>query len=230
MPIVKYKAEPKLGEGIFTIPDAAFILNLPKDIVRRWIKNYWECTFLENGTSEELKYTWGISRNKAFNFYTLVEIIAVFSLRKIGVSFNKIKIAHNQLINLLNTPYPFATSKLISDGGVIFWDYDESILVDLDKTLQLSFKKIINPFCKKLDFSENTNLAQRFWPLGKEHSIVVDPHHCFGQPTLFGTNITTESIIKLLHAGEEKFCIAEMYNLNVNQIEDVELFDYKDAA
>lgn len=230
MPIVKYKAEPKLGEGIFTIPDAAFILDLPKDIVRRWIKNYWEQTFLKNESNDELNYTWGLGRNKAFNFYTLVEIIAVFSLRRIGVSFHKIKIAHGQLINILNTPYPFATSKLMSDGGIIFWDYDESILIDLDKTLQLSLKEIIRPFCKKLDFCENTNLAERFWPLGKDHSIVVDPHHCFGQPTIYGTNITTDSISKLLLAGEDKACIAEMYNLNIHQIKEIEVFEFKAAA
>ena len=228
MNIINYKAESKLGEGIYTIPEASFILGLPVDVIRRWIKNYWELKFIENYNQESLNYTWGESRNKAFNFFTLVEIIAVFSLREIGISFKKIKIAHNQLVNLLRTPYPFATSKLMSDGGVIF--YNESILIDLDNTLQISLKKIIEPFCKKLDFCQNTNLAQRYWPLGKDHSIVVDPHHCFGQPTISGTNITTKSILNIYSAGEDKDCIKSMYDLEIKQIEDVLLYEHRTAA
>ena len=230
MSTFKYTAEARLGEGIYTIPEASNILNLPKDIIRRWIKNYWELRFIENYSDENLKYTWGESRNKAFNFFTLVEIIAVFSLRKIGISFNKIKIAHNQMIKLLNTPYPFATSKLMSDGGMIFWDYDESIFIDLDRTLQLSLKEIIEPFCKKLDFCQSTNLAERYWPLGKNHTIVVDPHHCFGQPTIFGTNISTHSILKIYSSGESQECIKTIYDLRTNQIEDALSYEDRYAA
>jgi len=227
---IKLKPEPSVGEGIFTIPEASMILCVSKNVIGRWVQRYWEEDFINNENLTDATYTWGEARNKAFNFYTLVEIIIVHSLRKIGVSFKKIKLAHDQLVKLLNSPYPFATSKLISDGSVIFWDYNDSVLIDLNKSLQLSFKKIIEPFCKKLDFNQDSNLAQRFWPLGKNHSIVVDPHHCFGQPTIFGTNITTNSVYRLLIAGEEKESIALIYNLQIREIEDVIKYEQRLAA
>jgi len=221
------KAEPSIGEGIFTVSEASTILGLPKSLIGRWLKKYWESDFANSGN---MTYTWGEKRNRAFNFYTLIEIITVHSLRQIGVSFKKIKLAHRQLTKLLNMSYPFAFSKLMSDGKLIFWDYSESVLIDLDKSLQLSFKKIIEPFCKRIDFNGETQLAERYWPLGKDHSIVVDPHHCFGQPIISGTNITTSSVFKLLSAGEEKMSIAAIYNLTLAEIEDVVLYEQRLAA
>ena len=73
---MELKTEPKLGEGIFTIPVASDILEIPRELVSRWIKKYWEMDFLRD---EQDKYTWGESRDKAFNFYTFVEIITVYS-------------------------------------------------------------------------------------------------------------------------------------------------------
>jgi len=118
----------------------------------------------------------------------------------------------------------------MSDGGAIFWDYNKSVLINLDRTLQLSLKKIIEPFCKKIDFNEETFLAQKYWPLGKEHSIVIDPHHCFGQPTIAGTNITTSSIVRLINAGEEKKCVVSMYSIKDKMLEDVILYEHRYAA
>ncbi len=225
--LIDLKAEPSIGEGIFTIPEASIILGLPKSLIGRWVKKYWESDFINNS---DMTYTWGEQRNKAFNFYTLIEIITVHALRQIGVSFKKIKIAHDQLTKLQNFAYPFAISRLMSDGKLIFWDYNDSILIDLNKSLQQSFKKIIEPFCKKIDFNGETQLAERYWPLGKDHAVVVDPHHCFGQPIISGTNITTNSLIKLLSAGEKKEYLASIYNLKISDIDDAVMYEQRMAA
>jgi hypothetical protein len=37
--------KPQLGKGIYTIPDAAVILDLPGEKIRRWIKKYREMEF-----------------------------------------------------------------------------------------------------------------------------------------------------------------------------------------
>jgi len=87
---VSFKAEPRLGDGLFSVSDAHKILQLPNELVRRWIKSYWERSFLESEAIKDSSYVWGEGRSKTFNFYVLVEVIAFHSLREIGVSFNKI--------------------------------------------------------------------------------------------------------------------------------------------
>ncbi|MDZ7767203.1 MAG: helix-turn-helix domain-containing protein [Melioribacteraceae bacterium] len=148
--------KPQLGKGIYSIPDAAAILNMPKGKVRRWIKKYWELEFLQD---VEDGYTWGESREKAFHFLTLIEIIAVDSFRQIGVSFPKIKLAHAKLSEMLETKYPFAHAELMTDGKRIFYELLDTSLLEVDEKQQLSFNKLVAPYCKKIDFQDKTHLG-----------------------------------------------------------------------
>ena len=75
------------------------------------------------------------------------------------------------------------------------------------------FIPILDPFLLKIDYNQN-NLAERFYPDGKKHNVVVDPHHQFGQPTIIGTNIKTETIYNLYKGGEKKSDICLMYDLS----------------
>lgn len=218
--------EPQLGMGIYSIPDAAIILDMPVNKVRSWVNKYWELDFLQDANEA---YTWGESREKAFHFLTLIEIIAVDSFREIGVSFPKIKLAHEMLADMLNTSYPFAHAELMSDGKRIFYDVDTALL-EMNKKQQLSFTRLVAPYCKKIDFQNKTNLAERYWPLGKGHNIVVDPHHSFGQPVITGTNTTAEAIMNMLRAGESPEMIASLYELNRKDVEDVRAFMKRSAA
>ena len=220
--------KPEIGKGIYSIPDAATILDLPKDKVRRWVKKYWEMEFVKSNITDS-EYTWGENRGKAFNFYTLIEIIAVHSFREIGVSFPKIKLAHEQLSGMLKTDYPFAHAELMSDGKRIFYEYDTSLL-EMDQKQQFSFTKLVAPYCKKIDFQKKTRLAERFWPLGKHHDVIVDPHHHFGQPVILGTNISVYTIINMLRAGEDPEFIATVYGLSDENIEDARLYMKRLAA
>lgn len=44
-----------------------------------------------------------------------------------------------------------------------------------------------HPFYKKIRFS-NKNIAHKFYPLGIEKNVVVDPNHQVGQPIIDNTN------------------------------------------
>lgn len=219
--------KPELGKGIYSIPDAAQILSMPTKKVRSWVKKYWEHDFLDS--NEKSGYTWGEQREKAFDFYTLIEIIAVDSFQEIGVSFPKIKLAHQKLSELLNTKYPFAHAELMSDGNNVFYDLESSLL-ELSEKQQFSFTELVAPYYKKIDFQQKTQLAERFWPLGKDHQIVVDPHHSFGRPVITGTNITTDAILNMLKAGEEPEFVASIYDLSLSEVKDVQLFMSLNAA
>lgn len=122
--------QPEIGKGIYSIPDASSILNMPTDKVRRWVKKYWELDFLKSKTSE---YTWGENRQKAFHFLMLIEIIAVDSFREVGVSFSNIKLAHAKLSEMLGTMYPFAHAELMTDGKKILYELVDSSLLEVDE-------------------------------------------------------------------------------------------------
>jgi uncharacterized protein (DUF433 family) len=220
------KASPKLGSGIYSVPDIAFLLRLPKSKVRRWLSDYWDSQL---GQKYQNKYSWGSGRERATNFHTLIEFYVFFQLRELGVGPKAIFTAHEQIAKQLHTPFPFASAKLLTDGKKILYEIRDGVTINADKSKQIALAEIIRNFCKKIEFSEN-QLAERYFPLGKEKNIVVDPHHQFGQPTIAQTNVLAESINDLHDAGESISFIARLYELPESDIEAaIDLFNYKAA-
>lgn len=225
---------PRLGEGVYTLPDAAHILNLPQPRVRRWVNGYWQVLSSDRQHRQVLDLRiWGSSQDRAFNFYTLVEVYCVMAFREMGVSFLKIRQARDELSVRFKTPYPFASHELLCDGKRIMVALKNTGILSvltLGAGGETAFQKIIEPFCHKLDFSNKTELAERFWPMGRDSSVVVDPRHGFGRPTLDGTNISTQVIYDLIRAGEDDDAICVLYELTEKQVRDARQFEERKAA
>ncbi len=211
----KIKATPTLGEGIFLSTDIANILNLPYHKVIYCMKGFWHL------------HTFGEQRNKAINFYSLIEFYVFYQLRTHQVSSQKIKKLHAFLSNEFKTQYPFAHSEISTDGKAL-WFKKMDNLIKHDGKNQFDFEKIIEPFLKKVEFGKN-NIAERYFPLKDSKNIVVDPKHQFGQPTIFGTNIKTKTIYNLYNAGEPQKIICNLYNIPPNKVKDAINF-HKPAA
>ncbi|OGV39137.1 MAG: hypothetical protein A2020_13675 [Lentisphaerae bacterium GWF2_45_14] len=215
------KTTPHIGEGLYTIPDAAHILKLPQNKLRRWLNGYWEI---------DKDIIWSDENGeKFFNFYTLIEIYTINAFRESGLSSKKIKDARKELKNRLNTNHPFASTEFLIDHKVINAKLSDSSFIQLNSNGQIIFDKIIEPFCEKIDFYNS--LAERYWPNGKETStVVVDPSHCFGKPSILNTNIPTETIFYYYKAGEKIEDIAAMYEVLENNIRDAVKFEGGEAA
>ena len=217
----------ELGTGIYSIPDVAFILGLPKEKVRRWMKEFWDGKLSKDYNR---KYSWGEGRDKVTHFHTLIEFYVFYQLRELNISTKKILVAHNAIAEQLNTPFPFASSKVLSDGKSILFTLDDGTIVNADYSKQAAFKEIIESFCKKIEFSK-ADIAECFYPMGRDRHIIVDPHHQFGQPTIENTNILAETLFDLHNAGESNLFLSRLYKVPVQQIEDaISFFSAKTAA
>jgi len=206
---------PKIGEGIFLTKDVASILSLPYSKVRHLMKGFWHSN------------SFGDEKNKAINFYALIEFYTFFKLRELGVIANEIKKAHSLLVKELGVEYPFALSGIKTDGEKL-WYESLGNLVCVDGKKQIAIKEFIEEFLHKIDFGSD-NLAKRFYPLDNTKLIVVDPKHQFGQPTISGRNITISTIKKLIDGGETIASVSDLYDITNNQVEEA-LNYYKRAA
>lgn len=213
---------PKLGDGIFLIKDVSKILHLDYSKVRRWILGYWDGHLIDN-----FNYTFGEKGNKAINFYSLIEFYTFFKLREKGLSPHAIRKLHDEMIKVFNTRYPFATAqdyfveKRNKKKVFVYYKYLES-LIKSDKKHQFSLN-FLEKFLERVEFDDN-NLAKRFFPLENSKNVVVDPKHQFGQPTIVGTNIKTQSIYNLYKGGESYENICNLYNLEKSSVKDAVAF------
>jgi uncharacterized protein (DUF433 family) len=216
----------ELGLGIYTIPDIGLLLGYPLYKVRRYLKKYWD-----EGIGKELfgdNYSWSVQNNrKAVNFYVLIELYTFFQLQEFGVNTKRVVKVRREIAKQINSPYPFANSKLLTDGKNI-WYYFQKNLITADKTAQVNFSEIIESFAKKIEFSDDF-LAMKYWPKGKNSSIVVDPHHQFGQPIINGSNIVTDTIFSMYTSGEKIENLSTLYDISKKEVTDAIRF-HKQAA
>jgi uncharacterized protein (DUF433 family) len=207
-----------IGNGIYTLREISQILRLDYQKVYRWLNKYWDG---ELGAEFQQSYSWSVDSSKAVGFHTLIEFYVMMQLAEAGVKTKQVLKAHEALGKWSNTPSPFAQREVLenmrTDGKKVYFEIgDHSVALDGTWQLNLDFIKI---FFKNLDFG-NDLMAERFWPLGREKAISVDPKRKFGQPVINGTNIYPETIFNLYKGGESEEYIAFLYEINIRQVQD----------
>ncbi|ASV30558.1 DUF433 domain-containing protein [Maribacter cobaltidurans] len=212
--MVREKLE--LGAGIYTITSISDILKIKKNKISH-IFNYYYNYKLEDSSNH--KYLLDIEGHKAVNFLSLVEIKIFYTLREHGIKYPTTFKAHEFLSKELKTPYPFAHHEILISGSDILFELDSKDLIKADESKQTAIKGIVLPFCKKIEYNSK-NIAKSYYPLGKEKSIIIDPEHQFGEPTIKNTNILVQSVAEMYNAGDSKELISNIYNLNYETIND----------
>jgi uncharacterized protein (DUF433 family) len=224
----------RLSSGVYTIPDAAKLLQINQQLLRLWLTGYpVDSALAENRRFPglgELK-THGVGRDRHFGFLTLIEIFTAYQLRQRGFSMHKVRSFRTELAHRFQTEFPFALRGLLTvSSHRLLKELGDDALLELGTSGQTAFEKVLGPFCEKLDFDSTSNLAARFFPNGRNSNIVVDPRHAFGQPVIIGTNLTTAALASRLRGGESESELANDFNLTEQQVREVRDFELALAA
>lgn len=223
---MNFENEPKLGLGIYTASEIAKILRLPYGKVYTWMNKYWDDKL---GSLYGSKYSWQMEGTRAVSFHTFVEFYIMMLFSDAGVKPKQVLQAHSELVDMFGTAFPFAKKEVLEgircDGKTIYFE-NMGDIIELNGTKQFNLD-IIKLFFVKLDFDKD-DLASRYWPLGKDKSIVVDPQRKFGSPVLKYQNIYPETFYGMYKAGEPIDFIAHLFEVSKQMVEDS--IEYCDAA
>ncbi len=208
--------KPIIGGGIYTLSDVSMVMGVAYHKVHRWITKHWDEVLSEGF------YTWTEHNSKAIGFHTLIELVVFAQISEGGVTSKEILKAHQLLSKRFNTPFPFAMQSVLgslrTNGKQIYFTEGEEDIYCLDGKYQFNLG-FIHDFMQNIEFGGDA-LAQKFWPMGKEKAVVVDPGHQLGQPVVSGTNIQPAALNALFNAGESPEFIAYLYNLSEHQVQD----------
>jgi uncharacterized protein (DUF433 family) len=207
------------GQGFYTSADISKILGIKYSKVNYWFSKYVRGLF---ESDLDYRYYYDIEKVKAVNFHSLIEMYVFNFFREHSISVPKIIAAHKELSKLLGTKYPFASSELLlASGDEILLKYG-SILTEVTPGFQQVIYEYVMPYASKIEFVDN--LADKYYPLGKEKSIVVNPKNQFGCPIINGTNIKVSTLVNLYKGGEKLGFISKLYNISEQQVQDAILF------
>jgi len=211
---------PRFGQGFYTATDIASILDLSYPKVSYWFRKHVKGAF---EVTSDYRYYYNSENVTAVSFYTLIEIYVFNFFRENKISTQKIIQAHKELSKYLKNPFPFCRSDilLLSGRDIVFRLVD--IFAISGTGFQQAIKEYILPYSKKIEFVDG--FADKYYPLGKERSVVVNPKNQFGSPIIDGTNIKVSSISSLYRGGENIDFISRLYDISTQQVKDAIDFD-----
>lgn len=209
------------SSGLYSIPVAARLLQESSSTVERWAFGY---------TRRDIDYPAAIDAeippigdSKALSFLELVELMFIQALLSSGLSWSKVREASRVAARLLHgEKHPFATKRWFADPAAIYLqlgqEHGEDILVEVAGHAQVSIEPVLHPYLKQLDFDVN-GIAQRFFPMGTNSHVVLDPKREFGMPITVNAGVATEMLAGLHRAGDSIATIASWYGMDEAEVE-----------
>ncbi len=164
-----------------------------------------------------------------------MEIRFVQTFRSHGVSLQSIRRALARAKELWeDDEYPFLSLKFKSDGKAIFAaaakNRDEEEIVFNVLTGQLFEERFLQrPLYEGLEYDHFDKL-RRWWPLGLDRSIVLDPKRRFGQPITKEEGVPTKVLAAAFIADRSRHAVADWYQVGVQAVDDAVEFEQLLAA
>jgi hypothetical protein len=183
---VAQRKEPTFS-AVYTIAEAACLCGLSQAQVRRWIRS----------SSSVAHAPRRVRGTVILDFLVLIELRYVKAFAEAGVSLHLLRAAHEQAAEMLRVDHPFATRKFFTDGYTILTRIAEGALLEVVADRRV-FSRIVNRYLggeDGLDF-DGSDVAARWWPMGKKRLVVIDPKRSFGQPIVCTEGVPTAVLYK----------------------------------
>ncbi len=218
---------PSVKRPLYSFAEADRIARVGPNTSRRWLKGY---SFWYDGEHREMPPVTPTTETKdAVSFVDLMEVAAIGKLRKKGFSFKRIRKINATARFYLDTRRPLVTETFKVKGRDIFVDDGFGILVNVGYEAGMqAWDEVLDPFLDTVEYEGE--IVRRWWPLGKDRMVVVDPDYGFGLPVIEGVGVRTEIIAERREAGDSIKEITYDFGVTPGQIEDALLWEKPDAA
>ena len=202
----------ELGKGIYSVPQAARLVGVPTQTLRRWVLG------TSQGRAALPTPPPMVDDEPALEFADLISALFIQAFRDEGVSLQHIRHVALNAAREFGSDRPFSLQRFATDGRRIYqWLGDEKRgrrLLDAD-TGQHVIVPIFRPLLKKLRYGL-TDEAERWYPLGQNRQIVIDPAVALGEPTVRG--VPTRVLYGPVEAGDSATDVASWYGLTKSEV------------
>ncbi len=197
---------------VYSVLQAAGLAHVSSATVRRWLYGYYQ-----PGHQMHPVFPDRDDENGYLSFLEVAEIVVASGFRRKGVKLERIRSARRYAANSWALDYPFATLNMKQYGLHIVTEFQEeepgTPLLVLDAQGQLTFPGMVAESLESFDWLDKW--ASRWFPVGKDVPIVVDPQMAAGRPTVEDRGITIDTIMRRFTKGkQDPIFIAEDYDLD----------------
>ncbi len=212
----------------YSFREADRIARVTRGTSSRWLKGYeYWYSFEERRMSPPV--TPGQDSKEAVSFVDLMEVAAIGRLRVKGFSLRRIRQINEYCMLALRKERPLVTETFRVKGQDVFIYASQGVLLNVGYEAGMqAWEEVLDPFLETVEYENE--LVRRWWPLGRDVGVLVDPDYGFGLPVIAGTGIRTEIIAERTRAGDSTDEITYDFGVTPNQIKDALQWEMPDAA
>lgn len=215
-----------LDTGVYSLPEAARLLGVSSQTVRRWVNGYSYQLAFGRGASGPVLVAHGSDEEWDWiTFLDLIELLYIKAIRE-NIQLPMIREIAERIIDKTGVDHPFASGDVWQSGAALFTDLGGLELEDLGK-VQLAFP-FIDAYRKCLDF--DGNIVTSWKPLGPDSLIVLDPRRSFGAPVDSTSGINAETLSKAYRVEGDSLTVAEWYGTSRQAVDEADKFMTRFAA
>ena len=200
--------------------------------VRRWLSGY--AYPYGDGVRHQRPVLQRQSKRRASyaSFLDLVDLLFVKRFLDHGVSLQKLRLALAEASEILGTSH-FARQTFFTDGSGVFLKVKEQgeAILELLTGGQWVIAPIIQQLAKEIEFDSPSGLARRWYPMGREKPVVLDPLVSFGRPSVAGHGVATANVYDLFMAEAQRLEAAQSWwELSADEVRVAVEFEQRLAA
>lgn len=208
-----------LTRPLYGYAEADRLAGVSRSTSRRWVKGYnYRNEWGERIAQPPITAGPDAEPEEGVSFFDLVGIKAIDGLRRLSFSTRTIRKVVEYCQEELGVAYPLATETFKADRRRIYIEAGDGRLMEVLGGQQgaWAWDVILDPFLEKLDYQND--FARRWWPLGREDLVVVDPAYGFGAPVVVGSGVRTELVAERAEVGDSPEIIAYDFNLTPDKL------------
>ena len=213
-------------QPMYTFSEAAQLARVSTSSVRNWLIGY-------SGAGREIRpiFTTHDKNRAMVSFLNLIEIVVAGQFRKaLHVKYQTVLRAYENAKAIVDSQYPFAHARLEPLGPrIVYMVKNRPIgesLQSVDNPAQWSFPMELPPLPTEVrqvisEIEYLQDLAAKWFPVGRDVPIVIDPRISTGIPTILGTGVTIGAIHERFKAGHKIEYLARDYKIEPSVVQTV---------
>ena len=204
---------------MYSYAEADRIAGVKTRTTSRWVREYVRTSDSAHSVPDDGEAEPGAS------FFDLIEVAAVGRLRAAGWPFKAIHAAVESCRQMSGLPRPLVSEQFQAHGHDVFTARHEG----LDhagigpRKCEAAWFEVLVPFLKTVAYEHQ--YARRWWPIGRDRHVVVDPDYGFGLPVIQGSGVRTEIVYEQVRALESQERIAYSFNISPEDVEHAIQFE-----
>ncbi|MFQ6549926.1 hypothetical protein AADZ90_018425 [Aestuariibius sp. 2305UL40-4] len=212
-----------LGIGLYTTSEAALLLGMATQKLRRWVHGY---SYKISSDRRHVDPLWTSDvllddGTPILSFQDLIEFRFVKAFTDQGIGLKAVRNCLNYARECIETDRPFSTGRFRTDGQTIFLQSleksEDGPLIDLRKR-QFVFKAIVEKSFRDLDLEDD--IVTRWRPHRGKDTIVIDPGRSFGQPIAEASGVPTITLAEAVEAEGSVTRVARLFEVAPKVVRD----------